>query len=212
LADNVNLDDQELFWSSDFGTGYLERNKGEVLIAANANLFSKVFSYMDEPPKSILELGANIGLNFLGISRLGNTVDYTGVEINPVAHAELAKLPVTAVLDSLFEYNPDIQFDLVFTKGVLIHLNPSRLNHVYETLYQASKKYLLVVEYYNPTPVEIEYRGHSGKLFKRDFAGEMLDKFSDLKLVSYGFCYHRDEFPQDDSTWFLMEKLSSTGS
>jgi spore coat polysaccharide biosynthesis protein SpsF len=54
--------------------------------------------------------------------------------------------------------------------------------------------------------VEIDYRGHSGKLFKRDFAGEMLDRFPDLKLVSYGFCYHRDEFPQDDSTWFLMEK------
>ncbi len=206
MTDNLNLDDQELFWSSEFGTDYLERNKGKLLIASNANLFNKVFSFMDEPPKSILELGANIGLNFLGISKLGNSVDYTGVEINPVAHAELSKLPVTAVLASLFDYNPESQFDLVFTKGVLIHLNPSRLNQVYESLFEASKKYLLVVEYYNPTPVEIEYRGHSGKLFKRDFAGEMLDKFPDLKLVSYGFCYHRDEFPQDDSTWFLMEK------
>lgn len=206
MTNNANLDDQELFWSSDFGTDYLERNKGQVLVAANANLFSKVFSFMDEPPKSILELGANIGMNFLGISKLGNPVDYTGVEINPVAHSELSKLPVTAVLASLFDYTPKSQFDLVFTKGVLIHLNPSRLNQVYETLYEASSRYLLVVEYYNPTPVEIEYRGHSGKLFKRDFAGEMLDKFPDLKLVSYGFCYHRDEFPQDDSTWFLMEK------
>ena len=206
MTNNANLDDQELFWSSDFGTDYLERNKGQVLVAANANLFSKVFSFMDEPPKSILELGANIGMNFLGISKLGNPVDYTGVEINPVAHAELSKLPVTAVLASLFDYTPKSQFDLVFTKGVLIHLNPSRLNQVYETLYEASSRYLLVVEYYNPTPVEIEYRGHSGKLFKRDFAGEMLDKFPDLKLVSYGFCYNRDEFPQDDSTWFLMEK------
>jgi pseudaminic acid biosynthesis-associated methylase len=202
----MNPDDQELFWSSDFGTDYLDRNQGQALIASNANLFSKVFSVMDEPPRSVLELGANMGLNYLGISELGKPLDYTGVEINPLAHAELSKLPVTAVLSSLFDYKPDSQFDLSFTKGVLIHLNPKRLNEVYKTLYESSRKYLLMVEYYNPTPVEIEYRGHSGKLFKRDFAGEMLDSYPDLKLVSYGFCYHRDEFPQDDCTWFLMRK------
>lgn len=206
MTGNPNLDNQELFWSSDFGTGYLERNRGEDLVASNANLFSRVFSYMDEPPKSVLELGANIGLNYLGISELGKPVDYTGVEIHPVAHSELSKLPITAVLSSLFDYRPDGQFDLTFTKGVLIHLNPNRLNHVYETLYESSRKYVLVVEYYNPTPVEIEYRGYEGKLFKRDFAGEMLDLFPNLSLVSYGFSYHRDKFPQDDSTWFLMEK------
>ena len=63
------------------------------------------------------------------------------------------------------------------------------------------------MEYYNPTPVEVTYRGNTGKLFKRDFAGELLDKYSDLELVDYGFIYHRDNcFPQDDITWFLMEK------
>lgn len=204
----MNLDDQELFWSSGFGSDYLNRNQGRGLIASNAHLFSKVFSLMDKPPASVLELGANIGLNYMGISELGRPVDYTGVEINPVAHSELSKLPVTAVLASLFDYTPERQFDLAFTKGVLIHLNPNRLQEVYKTLYESSRKYLLVVEYYNPTPVEIDYRGHSGKLFKRDFAGEILDKYPDLKLVSYGFCYHRDEFAQDDSTWFLMEKLA----
>jgi hypothetical protein len=43
--------------------------------------------------------------------------------------------------------------------------------------------------------------------FKRDFAGEIMDRFPDLRLVDYGFVYHRDpQFPQDDFTWFLMEK------
>ncbi|MNY71976.1 hypothetical protein D3C86_2104270 [compost metagenome] len=74
-------------------------------------------------------------------------------------------------------------------------------------MYQASSRYLLVAEYYNPKPVEISYRGHEGKLFKRDFAGEILDKYPDLVLLDYGFTYHRDmNFPQDDVTWFLMEK------
>jgi hypothetical protein len=34
----------------------------------------------------------------------------------------------------------------------------------------------------------------------------MLDRFPDLSLVEYGFVYHRDPFPQDDLTWFLLEK------
>ena len=64
-----------------------------------------------------------------------------------------------------------------------------------------------VCEYYNPSPTSISYRGHTDRLYKRDFAGEMLDIYSDLRLVDYGFSYHRDSaFPQDDISWFLMEK------
>ena len=56
-------------------------------------------------------------------------------------------------------------------------------------------------------PVEVVYRGHTGRLFKRDFASELLDRYSDLRLVDYGFVYHRDPtFPLDDFNWFLMEK------
>ena len=34
-----------------------------------------------------------------------------------------------------------------------------------------------------------------------------MDKYPDLKLVDYGFRYHRDNmFPMDDSTWFILEK------
>ena len=40
------------------------------------------------------------------------------------------------------------------------------------------------------------------------WAGEIMDKFPDLKLVDYGFNYHRDyNFSQDDSNWFLLEKI-----
>ena len=42
---------------------------------------------------------------------------------------------------------------------------------------------------------------------KRDFAGEMMDRHPELQLVEYGFVYKRDpNFPQNDVTWFLMEK------
>ena len=99
------------------------------------------------------------------------------------------------------------KWDLVLVKGVFIHLNPESLNDVYEKIYNCSNKYILISEYYNPTPVSINYRGHKNKLFKRDFAGEILDTFDDLELHSYGFGYHRDlNFPQDDENWFLLEK------
>lgn len=85
--------------------------------------------------------------------------------------------------------------------------DPNELKTVYEKLYTSSKKYMLIAEYYNPSPVEIPYRGNKERLFKRDFAGEFLDMFPDCKLEDYGFVYHRDNnFPLDDITWFLMKK------
>ena len=97
--------------------------------------------------------------------------------------------------------------DFVLIKGVLIHINPASLQTVYRNLYDASAKYICVCEYYNPTPVSITYRGHEDRLFKRDFAGEIMDLYPDLKLVDYGFIWRRDNnFPDDDANWFLLEK------
>ena len=77
----------------------------------------------------------------------------------------------------------------------------------YQRLHDCSRRYVLVAEYYNPSPVAIPYRGHDDRLFKRDFAGELLERYDDLRLVDYGFVYHRDPvFPLDDITWFLLEK------
>ena len=98
------------------------------------------------------------------------------------------------------------QFDFVFTKGVLIHINPIDLVKTYAKIYSASSKYIMIAEYYNPSPVELTYRGETGKLFKRDFAGEMLSLYDDLELIDYGFAYHRDKYPQDDINWFLLRK------
>jgi spore coat polysaccharide biosynthesis protein SpsF len=106
---------------------------------------------------------------------------------------------------SIDKYETLNTYDLVFTKGVLIHINPNQLESVYEKMYNLSNKYILIAEYYNPMPAEVIYRGMEGKLFKRDFAGEMIDKYK-LKLVDFGFSYHRGEFPQDDLNWFLLSK------
>lgn len=200
--------EQEAFWEGDFGNEYADRNRGTGWVAANLALFSKIFSGTTNL-QGILELGSNIGLNLMAIRQLVPTAKLSAVEINKKAATELqVNVPgVDLHLDSILEFQPNTTWDLVFTKGVLIHINPDKLPEVYDLMYRASSRYLLVCEYYNPRPVEISYRGHSSKLFKRDFAGDILDRFPDLTLLDYGFVYHRDpNFPQDDMTWFLMEK------
>jgi pseudaminic acid biosynthesis-associated methylase len=200
---------QEKFWAGIFGNNYISRNKSKKLLAANINLFSEIISKTSKV-KSILELGANVGINIIALNNLLPNVKTSAVEINSRAFADLEKVCTgKAYLQSILDINSNkySRYDLVFTKGVLIHINPEELNKVYEILYKLSKKYICIAEYYNPSPVAIEYRGQKNKLFKRDFCSELLDKYKDLNLVSYGFKYHRDiNFPQDDINWFLLEK------
>ncbi|HBC87166.1 MAG TPA: pseudaminic acid biosynthesis-associated methylase [Lentisphaeria bacterium] len=199
--------EQEKFWAGNFGMDYIDRNKGEEWVASNIALFSKILE-RTRSVSSVLELGANIGLNLQAIHSLLPNASITAVEINKEAVKELRNFDyINARHSSILDFKPSGKWDLAFTKGVLIHLNPDVLPETYDLLYKASRRYILVCEYYNPSPVEITYRGHSGRLFKRDFAGEILERHGDLTLVDYGFSYHRDpNFPQGDISWFLMEK------
>ena len=200
--------EQEKFWSdNEWGDEYIKRNSYD-RVKNNIFFFSKILQRTSNI-NSILEFGANIGLNLIGLRQLLPKAQYSAIEINKNACQELEKLEFVEPIynESLFDFNITQKYDLTFTKVVLIHINPEYLETVYKKLYDTSSKYILIAEYYNPTPVEINYRGHKGKLFKRDFAGEMMDKYDDLKLVDYGFSYHRDNnFHQDDITWFLLEK------
>jgi pseudaminic acid biosynthesis-associated methylase len=202
----VTANDQEAFWQGQFGNDYIDRNSGDRLVAANTKLFEPILARTGAIT-SVVELGSNIGLNLLSLQSLLPNANLDGVEINARAFAELERIPgVTAHHSSINDFQTNETWDLAFTKTVLIHLDPETLGAAYEKLHAISRRFILVAEYYSPTPVEIDYRGHAGKLFKRDFAGEILDRFSDLELVDYGFVYHRDEFPQDDVNWFLLEK------
>ncbi|MDD3246139.1 MAG: hypothetical protein PHF18_04690 [Methanosarcina sp.] len=199
--------EQEMFWAGKFGDEYVERNQTAKILASNISLFSQIFKNVDSV-KSVIEFGPNIGLNLHAIKQLIPEVELSAIEINKKAVSILEKMSdINIYNQSILDFNPDYKRDFTFVKGVLIHIDPEQLTFVYNLLYTTSKKYICIIEYYNPTPIKITYRGHEKKLFKRDFAGEMLDQFSDLKLVNYGFIYHRDlTFPQDDISWFLLEK------
>jgi len=200
--------EQESFWAGDFGREYTERNQSAQLHAGNLSFFAKIVERTRDV-RSVLELGANRGMNLQALKTLLPGAELGGIEINPEAARILASGGFKVYPGSILDFEVDKTRDLTFTKGVLIHINPDALPKVYDLLHAASKRYVLVAEYYNPAPVEISYRGHSGKLFKRDFAGELLERHKDLRLVDYGFLYRRDPvFPQDDITWFLMEKTA----
>jgi len=202
--------DQEKFWAGDFGDEYCNRVSGEKLLAFSTNLFSKVISSTSKVA-SVLEFGANIGINLEALNSLMPLAELSAIEINSKAAALLrANQNIKHVYEtSIFDFSLDFQRDLVVIKTVLIHINPDFLSKVYELLYESSKKYICIAEYYNPTPVTVEYRGHSERLFKRDFAGEIMKKYPDLKLIDYGFFYHNDNnYPVDDINWFLLEKGS----
>jgi len=200
--------EQEAFWAGDFGTDYIERNQGEALLASNLDVFGKALRQAREL-HSCIEFGANIGMNLRAIKLLYPRIDPHAIEINAEAGKQLATVvpPAQVHITSILDFTPSRQWDLTLIKGVLIHINPEVLPQVYDKLFEACGRYLLVAEYYNPVPVSIPYRGHSDRLFKRDFAGEIMDRHPALQLVDYGFAYRRDpNFPQDDITWFLMAK------
>lgn len=200
--------EQEKFWAGNFGDEYIGRNKNEELLASNIHLFSKILNKTINI-NSTIEFGANVGLNLIALRKLIPKIEASGIEINEKAIGKLKQAVGGGKVysQSILDFVPDYKRDFVFTKGVLIHINPDKLKQVYKLMYQSSQKYICIIEYYNPKPIEINYRGHHGFLFKRDFTGELLSEYKDLRLVDYGFAYHLDNnFPQDDLNWFLLKK------
>lgn len=200
--------EQESFWAGNFGSEYIKRNEDIDSIKNNIALFCKALRNTKKI-ETCIEFGANIGKNLKALKVIYPEISQYAIEINNDAISELCSfLPQKNVFhQSILDYSPTKKFDLVLVKGVLIHINPEYLNRVYDLLYKSTRHYLLLCEYYNPTPTEVNYRGYNERLFKRDFCGEIMDTYSDLMLLDYGFVYHRDSnFPQDDMNWFLLEK------
>ena len=204
---------QEQFWSEKFGDDYIDINSHFRLKNSNDAFFKKIFKFIKNID-SCLEVGANIGLNLISLKKIFESQNQFAIEINSKACNKLTEtIPEKNIFNgSILDFDINKSdfvcksFELVLSKTFLIHIEPRALNSVYEKLFNLSEKYILICEYFNPEPIEIIYRGHREKLFKRDFAFEMIKKF-DLKLNDYGFAYHLDkEYPQDNINWFLLEK------
>lgn len=130
--------EQEAFWAGDFGTEYIQRNRGDALLASNIALFARALRQA-QGIRSCIEFGANIGMNLQALKLLLPGIDAHAVEINTIAAMQLGEvIPSSQIHNcSILDFQPTRQWDLVLTKGLLIHINPETLPQAYGTLYAA---------------------------------------------------------------------------
>jgi|SRR3989344_2277876 len=184
---------EEKFWSSRFGEEYAKRNyrsnkELDRFYVKNLGVpRSKINKAFLKKLKlnNILEVGCNVGNQLTMLQGQGFKNLY-GVEIYGQA-VELSK-QTTKDLNIIHGSGFDIPFrdscfDLVFTSGVLIHINPRHIKKLMAEIYRTSKKYIWGVEYYHPKYINIDYRGNKNYLWKGNFAKIYLDYFPKLKLV-----------------------------
>lgn len=198
-------------WKGAFGDAYTGRNAPKpALIEARARMWSRILSAIPgTPPASILEVGANLGLNLRALGRV-TAAELYALEPNAKARAILEQhrvVPKARILDGTAEAIPlaDASVDLAFTCGVLIHIAPDDLPGSCREIHRVVRRYIGCIEYFSDKPETIPYRGHVDLLFKRDFGAFWLDNFGDLALLDYGFFWKRAS-GMDNLTWWLFEK------
>lgn len=203
------MNEQEDFWTNGIANQYRIDNDnfdlGNGVLAWQKMLSAISTQELD----SFLECGANIGRNIGILAQVLPEVKANVIEIN------LESLSICAQRWKLHEtFNGSIanskftkKFDLVFSCGVLIHVNPDDLLSSMEKMFSHSNRYILIAEYFSRVPETILYRGELNKLFKRDFGKLFLENF-DVNVVDSGFLWSHD-FESggfDDITYWLFEK------
>jgi pseudaminic acid biosynthesis-associated methylase len=195
-------------WQGPFGDEYIERNRADdekinKLVPLWAEIFKRV------RPQSVLEVGANIGLNLRAISKLTGAELYA---IEPNASARNTLLADGVVDRNNLRGNPAHAIDfrdgvaeLAFTSGVLIHIPPDDLLAACKEIHRCASRFVLCIEYFSDRPEAKTYRGQEDLLFKRDFGSFWLDHFPDLRLLDYGFFWKR-VIGIDNLNWWLFEK------
>jgi pseudaminic acid biosynthesis-associated methylase len=199
------------FWRGDFGDAYTDRNSPmPQMLRARIALWSEILGHMiAAPPQSILEIGANLGINLRALKALTGARLYA-LEPNDKARSILVRDGVVAESDVRGGTGSAIDFpngvvEFAFTSGVLVHIHPDHLLASLKEVYRCSSLWIGCIEYFSDKPEMIPYRGHQDRLFKRDFGGFWLDNFPDLAIVAYGFAWKRVT-GLDNLTWWLFKR------
>lgn len=184
---------EEKFWTSVFGLEYIRRNQfsRQGLDQLYIRSFGIARSQLNKEflgklkLKNILEVGCNVGNQLFLLQKQGFKNLY-GIDISTEAiqQAKTHTKNINIIQSSAFDIPfKNSYFDLVFTSGVLIHINPKDLKKAMGEIYRTSKKYIWGYEYYSPKHIAINYRGNKNRLWKGNFAELYLKYFPDLKLI-----------------------------
>lgn len=202
------MNEQQNFWANDYAREYIRKNQ-EFDLTLGVEGWRKMLASCSDDVNSILECGCNIGRNINFLNVVLPSANKSIIEISPQAYEFVTtKYELqSAFHGSIEESNLMGQFDLVFTNGVLIHIHPDELLANMRKMFDYSSKYILVGEYFNRTPLMLEYQGQKDRLFKRDFGKLFIQNFP-VKLVDYGFLWGHiyDKAGFDDITWWLFRK------
>lgn len=202
-------------WRGEFGRDYTDRNTLDVdaldaLYRKNYGLtrtqINQDFLSGISKDASLLEVGCNTGNQLLLLQRMGYT-NLSGLELQPYA-LEIARSRTRNISlaqgSALAIPHADASFDLVFTAGVLIHIAPGDLPRAMDEIHRCARTYIWGVEYYAPDVTEVNYRNHSGLMWKMDYARRYLQRFEDLELVREQHIPYVEDSNVD--TVFLLRK------
>jgi spore coat polysaccharide biosynthesis protein SpsF len=207
----MTTNEQIEFWRGAFGDAYTDRNTASSeQLRARVALWAEILRHMlPAPPRSILEVGANLGVNLRALKAL-SPARMIAVEPNDKARSILVRDGVVAEPNAISGVAqsialPDGCADLAFTSGVLIHIHPDDLAAAIAEIHRCAARWIVCIEYFSDKAEEIPYRGHGERLFKRDFGGFWLDRFPELRVAAYGFAW-KPVTGLDNLTWWLFEK------
>ncbi len=158
----------------------------------------------------ILEIGSNIGNQLHLLHNMGFKNLY-GLEINDYAIKKSIKLhyglPIYVIKGEAIDIPfKDSFFDLVYTSGVLIHINPNNIGKVIQEIIRCSKQYIWGFEYFQDEGYkQIKYHGQNNMLWKTDFKKLYLKNNPELKLITEKLYHYRENNYLTDQM-FLLEK------
>jgi len=186
--------DQEAAWSSKHGFRYVVHHLGEDWKKTRVPLWTVLLEQMPEV-QSVVEFGCNIGANLKALHHLDPSLELAGVEINQFAVDLLRREGIcSAHQGSVATADLGRTFDLVFSRGVLIHIRPDDLPVVFANMERHARKYLIIWETFSETPYHLEAYSEGvaggkpgeGYQFWRDFAGDFIKQFPNWSVVSSG--------------------------
>ncbi|MCC7564553.1 MAG: methyltransferase domain-containing protein [Methanobacterium sp.] len=213
------MNNQKTEWETRFGREYTQRNMftpaelDQLYLdrygVTRTGMNHEFLDFLDRDIM-ILEVGSNIGNQLHLLHNMGFKNLY-GIEINSHAIEKSNKLncelPIYVIKGEALNIPfKDSFFDLIYTSGVLIHINPKNIGNVISEIFRCSKRYIWGFEYFQDEGYnEIEYHGQNNMLWKTDFKKLYLENHPELKLIKEKH-YHYLENNHLTDQMFLLEK------